>query len=268
VNIDQRKLRELIARPFRPAAAGELRREGNVFLVGGELPAGETLETLFDSYCQAPVDLFHLNFSDVNRFHLGEELARLIKKNFNAHLVGRIDYPALPFLIERTYAAGVDILDIPLGLFDQGTARERGMAKDERLRALECARTVFPRWSVVSTLMAGEEPSCSTVAGIDALLAAEVVPLVTVSERAAFYPGEEIGAIFAHLSEGWRRRKVVTKPLMPLVYLTTPLAASSPKGILRGFIDKVHARRLLAASDFRRSLRVKQVEESFESAGL
>lgn len=257
-----------MARPVKPAAATELRREENVFFIGGELPARETLETLFDSYCQAPVDLFHLNFPDLNRFHQGEELARLIKKNFNTHLMGRIDYPAPPYLIERAYAAGVDILDIPLGVFDQGVSIERGLAREERLQALACARTVFPRWSVASTLVAGEESSCSTIAGIDALLAADVVPLVAVSERAAYYPAGEIGAIFQHLAEGWRRKKVVIKPIMPLLQLTTPLAPPSPKGILRGFMDKVHDRRLLAASDLRRSLRVRQIEESFESAGL
>ena len=268
MTINHDRLRELLARPVKPASADELRREGNVFFVGGNLPARETLEALFDSHCLAPAELFYVTFGDLNLFHRGEELARVIKKNFSAHLVGRLDYPAPPHIIERAYAAGVDILDIPLTVFDQGMAKERGLAREERLQALAFARTVFPRWSVVSTLVAGDEPSCSTIAGIDALLAADVVPLVAVSGRAGHYPAAEIGALFAHLAVGWRRKKAVIKPLMPLLYLTTPLAPSAPKGILRGFMDKVYDRRLLAVSDLRRTLRVRQIEESFESAGL
>ncbi|HYS43995.1 MAG TPA: hypothetical protein VEM32_08450 [Geobacteraceae bacterium] len=266
--IDQQKLRELIARGVKPPSPDQLRREGNVFFVGGNLPERETLETLFDSHCQTPAELFHLTFGDLNSFHRGEELARVIKKNFNAHLVGRLDYPAPPYIIERAYAAGVDILDIPLTVFDRALSLERGLAMEERLRSIDCARAVFPRWSVVSTLVAGEEPSCSTVAGIDALLSAGIVPLVSLSGRAAHYPVDEVAAIFAHLDAGWRKHKVSMKPLLPLLYLTTPLGPHSRRGALRGFIDKIHDRQLLAASDLRRSLRVRQVEESFESAGL
>ena len=266
--VDQQKLRALITKSEKPVSAIELRREDNVFFVGGELPARETVETLFDSHCQAPAELFHLGFGDIDHFHLGEELARQIKKNFSARLVGRLDYPAPPFIIERAYAAGVDILDIPLKVFDQGLAKERGIEREERLASIQYARTVFPKWAVASTLMIGEEPSCSTVSGIDFLLDAGVVPLVAVSAKAAHYPGEEIAAIFKHVADGWNKQKVVTKPLLPLINLTTPLVASRPKGLLRGFIDKVYDRQLLATSDLRRSLRVKQVEESFESAGL
>jgi hypothetical protein len=267
--VDQQKLRSLTTRPEQPAAAAELRREENVFFLGGGLlPARETLETLFDSYCQAPADLFHLTFTDLNHFHQGEELARQIKKNFSARLLGRLDFPAPPFVIERAYAAGVDIVDIPLRVFDQGLAKERGIDREERLHSIHYARTVFPKWSVAATLLVGEEPSCSAVSGIDFLLGAGIVPLAEVSPRAAHYPAEEIGAIFAHLAAGWKKHRVMVKPLLPLLNLTTPLVATRPRGLLRGFIDKVYDRQLLATSDLRRSLRVKQVEESFESAGL
>ncbi len=266
--VDQQKLRTLIAKPEKPVSTIDLRREENVFFIGGELPARETVETLFDSCCQAPAELFHVSFGDINHFHPGEELARQIKKNFSARLMGRLDYPAPPFIIERAYAAGVDILDIPLMVFDKGLAKERGIEREERLQSIDFARNVFPKWSVAATLLVGEEPSCSAVSGIDFLLEAGVVPLLEVSAKAANYPDEEIGAIFKHLAAGLKKHKVVVKPLLPLINLTTPLAAARPKGLLRGFIDKVHDRQLLATSDLRRSLRVRQVEESFESAGL
>lgn len=268
MKVDQKKLRELIAREFSPFAPDELRREENVFFVGGNLPEHQTLETLFDSHFQANAALFHLSFGPLESFHHGEALARAIKKNFNAHLMGRFDYPAPPHLIERAYAAGVDILDIPLTVYDQARSNERALEREERLNSLDYARSVFPRWSVASTLVAGEEPCRSTSAGIDALLERQVVPLLGVSRRAAHYPVGEVAHLFSHLHAAWNRNKALVKPLLPLVYLATPLVPTAPRGIVRGLIDSFEDRRLLAASDLRRVLRVKEVAQSYESSGL
>jgi len=268
MKIDHKKLRELMARKLPASSPNELRREENVFFVGGNQPERETLETLFDSHCQCNATLFHLTFGDIDSFQNGETLARMIKKNFNAHVVGRLDYPAPPRLIERAYAAGVDILDIPLTVFDRVRSGEGRYTLEELLGAIDCARSVFPRWSVVSTLSAGEEPAGSTMAGIDALLALEVVPLVTLSDRAAHCAVEEVSELFAHLKNGWYRKKAVIKPLLPLIYLSTPLAPARSRGGVRRIIDIIDDRRLLATSDLRRILRVKEVEESFASSGL
>jgi hypothetical protein len=153
----------------------------------------------------------------------------------------------------------VDILDIPLSAEDPSR---------ERLRALECARGVFPRWSVVSTLEAGLEAPSATLEKVQELLEREVVPLVTLSRGAAGVPAEEIAGLFSRLIHGWRGSKVQLTPLLPLIYLTAPLVPASARGTLRGFIDLIEGRRLLATSDLRRVLRVKEVEESFASSGL
>lgn len=268
MKIEQKRVRELIAHGGFEPAADELRREQDVFLVGGLLPEQQTLETLYDSHYQSNAALFHLTFGDINSFHTGEALARVIKKNFNVHLVGRFDYAVPAYVIERAYAAGVDIIDIPLHVYDRARSKERGLSQEERLRALQDARLVFPRWSVVSSLSAGDESPCSTAAGIDALLEAQIVPLVTVSARAGHYDVEEIAKVFTHLETGWRKKKALIKPLLPLVHLVTPLVPKAPRSGLRGFIDSIDEKRLLAASDLRRILRVKEVAESFDSAGL
>ena len=260
MKIDQHRLQELIVQGGPPVSPDELRREQNVFLVGGNLPERQTLETLYESHYQCNAGLFHLTFGDPDTFPNGEALARTIKKNFNAHLLGRLEYPATPSVIERAYAAGVDILDIP--------QRAAGESDAAVLRSLEYARSVFPRWSVVSTLVAGEEPAAATRARIDALLAAELVPLVTLAGPPQHCRPDEVAGIFSHLSDGWRRKKVSLKPLLPLIFLATPFVPANPKGMVRGFIDSIEDRRLLAASDLRRILRVKEVAESFDSAGL
>lgn len=268
MRIDREKLRELIARQVSYPSPDELRREANVFFVGGNLPERQTAETLYESHYQCNAALFHLTFGDLDGFQNGESMARMIKKNFNTHLMGRLDYPAPVQLIERAYAAGVDILDIPLAAPAAAEAGKNAPGVDERLRTIDEARAVFPRWSVVSTLVAGEDSAAVTIAAIDALLAIEVLPLVTFPEGAAGCPTDELVEVFSHLQAGWRRKKAVVKPLLPLIYLCTPLVPASPRGMLRGFIDTIDDRRLLAASDLRRHLRVKAVEESFESSGL
>ncbi|QWV95171.1 hypothetical protein KP004_08330 [Geomonas oryzisoli] len=267
MRIDQKRMRELVARTS-PYSPDELRREENVFYVGGNLPERQTIETLYDSHYQSNAALFHLTFGEEERFADAENLARLIKKNFNAYLVGRVDYCASRNMVERAYAAGVDILDIPLHTYDQVRSTQRGSSLEERLRSLDYARAVFPRWSVLSSLGVGCEPAGSIVAGIDALLERDIVPLVQLSEEAAAVPAEQLTKVFQHLQRGWQQKKVLLKPLLPLVYLISPFTPASPKGILRGFIDSIEDRRLLAGSDLRRLLRVKEVAESYESSGL
>lgn len=267
MRIDQKKIRELVARTS-PYSADQLRREENVFYVGGNLPERQTIETLYDSHYQSNAALFHLSFGDEEHFANAESLARMIKKNFSAHLVGRIDFSPSPVLIERAYAAGVDILDIPLHAYDHARSAQHGWQPEERLRSLEHARAVFPRWSVVASLTAGIEPAGDTVAGIDALLEREIVPLVQLSEESASLPPEHLTRVFNHLQRGWQQKRVLLKPLLPLIFLTSPFVPAAPKGMLRGFIDSIEDRRLLASSDLRRLLRVKEVAESYESSGL
>jgi hypothetical protein len=260
MKIDHQKMHDLMGRESTSLSPDELRREANVFFVGGNLPERQTLETIFESHYQSNAALFHLTFGDVDSFQNGEILAKMIKKNFNVHLVGRLNFAAPYHLIERAYAAGIDILDIPL--------TSDHVESGERRRALDCARTVFPRWSVVSTLEAGDEPADATLAQIDALLAAEVVPLVTLTDRATALSADAISKIFHHLTLSWRKHKAVIKPLTPLIYLCTPLVQSVPRGVLHGFISAIDDRRLLATSDLRRVLRVKEAEQSYASSGL
>jgi hypothetical protein len=266
--IDEQRLQRLLRSPPKTATVYELRREENVFFVGGELPGRETVETIFESHCQAPAVLFHLTFGTINSFHLGEELARLIKKNFNAYVIARIDWPAPPAIIDRAYGAGVDILDIPLRIHDSGLSQELGLERDKRLQALNHARSVFPAWGVISTLVAGEEAPCSTISGIDLLLKSGITPFVETSGRCSKYQLQEIAEIFRYLQKGWNSQVSTIKPLSPLIEHFTPFAPAQPRSLITSLFSRFHDRRLLASSDLRRVLRVRQVEDSFQSAGL
>ncbi|MBT1077253.1 hypothetical protein [Geobacter grbiciae] len=259
--VDNTKLQKLLTDPPMPVTSRDLRRDGNVFHVGGELPPRETLETLFDSYCLAPAELFHLSFGAPDTFSNGETLARLIKKNFNTHILGTMDFPVSSALLERAYAAGVDIIHIPFTAFGRSD-------QESRLASLQCAQTVFPRWAVASSLVLGEAHLEALLAGIDNLLSHGIVPLLQFPAPASRCGIEEVAAAYAHLATAWRTSKATVAPLLPLIAFATPLVPQTQGGTLRGFMNRLRDRRLLAASDLRRALRVRQVEESFESAGL
>lgn len=259
MNIDENRLKILAAQPVRLPNARELRREGCVFFVGGELPVNETLETMFASFCTESTDLFYLSFGEPATVAGGLELTRQIRKNFNVRLMARFDYPVPVHIAEHAYAAGVDIIDIT-----SPRSHEIPGGLAESLRA---ARSVFPRWSVATTLPLGEKPLDATIDLIDALLADGVVPLAILSgERSG--TTEEITAALRHLTAGWKANHVTIKPLVPLIAVTTPLVPAEQTGLLRGFIDRLEERRLLAAADLRRHLRVNVNQDSLDSAAL
>lgn len=255
--VDAAKAKALVARPALPAAANELRREGNVFFVGGRLLAREALETIFESDCQSPAELFVFAFGGPADFQQAEALVRSVKRNFKGFLVGQFISVPSAHSLDHIYAAGIDFIDIPL-------IGER----ESRLAALHYATTVFPKWSTISTLIAGERAPSAIIRDIDLLLDNDVLPLVAIGEEAAGYVDGEITAVFEHLARGWRRKKATVKPLHPFLYLTTPFVPPPRKGVVHGLLDRVNDARLRTTSDLRRLLRVKEVEESFESAGL
>jgi hypothetical protein len=259
MDIDQNKLNDLLKTPVQPAAEHELRRCGNVFFVGGELPVNETLETMFESFCMESTELFHLTFGDLSTYHRSEEMARQIKKNFHVRLMGRLGHPVSTRVLECIYAAGVDILDIPLLTYEEPSARIH--------EALLAARPIFPRWSVASTLLVGEGSAASTQKGIDALLKDGIVPLVALGPGAAGVAAEAVAEIFQHLAQGWEDCDVPVQQYLPMISFMMPLVPRDPSGLFRGMFDKLNDRRLLVASDLRRHLRVK-TEDSMDSAAL
>ncbi|SNB45120.1 hypothetical protein [Geobacter sp. DSM 9736] len=268
MKIDQNRLNILTAHPTQLPAAHDLRRDGRIFFVGGELSVNETLETMFDSFCTESTDLFYLSFGPKETCQRGMEMARQIKKNFSVRLMGRFDFPAPASFTEHAYAAGVDILDIPLWVFDPAVATQRGFDTAATIESLRDACSVFPRWSVASTLLFGPEPADSTMKGIDTLLKEGIVPLPAIAWSESGAASEGIEAALKHLACGWKSHDVTIKPLIPLIRYTTPLIPLEQPGLFRGLIDKLQDRRHLAASDLRRHLRVQAAENSLDSAGL
>lgn len=254
MNLDSEKIAILRAQPVASPVPGELRRQDQVFFVAADLPILPTLETIFDSDCQKPADLFYLAFDDEAAFSRAEELVRQIKKNFRGFVLGRFGTAPSDSLIERAYAAGLDLLEIPL----------QGGISHERLEALDYARTVFSRWSVTGTLPA----HARFQKDVETLAERGIVPLLTLDDLSASAAENTLIPVFKHLVRTWRHHKVALKPLLPLLAVATPLVEPVRRRGIVALLDKVDDARLHAASDLRRLLRVREVEASFESAGL
>ncbi len=268
LTVDRQKISALISSPVSSGAADVLRRQGNVFFVGGNLPVYETLETMFESYCMESTGLFHLTFGDSGNLPRGLEMARLIKKNFSVRLMGRLDYPLPAETVEQIYAAGVDVLDIPLPICSTASSSTQISDHNDRQTTLNAARLIFPRWSVVASLKTDQMETSDTSVVIDSLLANGIVPMISFAENAALKEPDDVAAVFSHLAAGWKKHHVPVKTLLPLITLITPLVPREEPGLVRGFIDRLRDRHQLASSDLQRRLRVGQTADSLDSAGL
>lgn len=256
---DKSRLSDLVGSNHDTPAPDRLYRDRNVFFVGGELPVYETLETMFNSFCTEATALFFLTFGPRGTFSQGEEMARQIKKNFNVRLMASLEVSVDAATLERIYAAGVDNIVFSL----HGNANGA-----ELLPSLHAARTIFPRWGVAAALLLGVEAPALTRGRIDMLLREGIVPLVQVSPRSTSLSPEDMDAVLEHLVAGWERSSVPLPVYLPLISIMTHLVAPKPAGLFRGIVDRLRDRQQLAGSDIRRHLRVQQIENSLDSAGL
>lgn len=253
MQLDQQKLSQHRLQPQRAVAAGELRRIDQLLLVGAELPVHPTLETIFESDCQKPIDLFWFNFANPETYLQAEELVQQVKKNFRGYLLGRFETLPERGLIDRAYAAGLDLLELPLSEVDT-----------EKLALLDYARSIFPQWGVIVTLPAQEQNE----ALIDTLAQRGLFPLLHLDGVAAEVGESQLGDRFQQLLRAWQRHKINLKPVRPLLEHATPFSIPpKPRGV-GALLGRVDDARLRTSSDLRRLLRVRQVAASFESAGL
>ncbi len=261
MTVDSQKIKDLLAGTPGHAADGELRREGDVLFIGADLPVQEALESIYASDCQTPVEIFFFSFTDLPSFVRMEEMVRAVKKNFRGYLLASFHFLPATAVVNQAYAAGIDLVDVPTPAGD-------ALAQQAWLATLDYARTIFPRWGVLATVRVGEGPPRQLQADIDLLLARGVLPLLILTPAAARHEESEVAALFDHLRQGWRAAGAVIRPLQPLLQLTMPLVAQPPRRGIAGLLERFQDAQLRAAADLRRQLRVREVEQSFESAGL
>jgi len=266
--IDSHRLNILHGTPFRYANPADLRREGRVFFIGGNLPVYSTLETMYESYCLESTDLFHVTFGDAGTFEQNLDMVRQIKRNFSIRLMGQISYPLSASQVEQVYLAGLDILDIPHQAYDKYPATAPDGDGGRWRETFGAAAATFTRWSIVSSIIADQAAPEEVRDAIHDLLDHKVIPLLVLAGEGNGWDPAESGDLFLYLATEWHRHRVPLKPVMPLLRLSTPFEFEESSGFLRDVIGRLQDRRIMAASDLRRHLRTSGAEASFESAGL
>lgn len=206
-----------------------------------------------------------------------------IRKHFDTMVAVQAHPPRTDRWIDWAYALGVDALSFNLEIYDPQLldrhciGRMRYIGRQRYLDALGRAGTVFPNGTVWSDLVLGLEPPESTMAGIDALTALGVVPVVsarrTLSATAAPDPAD-VDRVLAHLYRTVHDRRIGMGWVRDLVSGVAPLEArpggSAPLSravhdLARSRLGALAARGL---ARFRRRLRVKTVSDSFDSSHL
>lgn len=266
--IDSGKLDNLRSAPFRYANPADLRREGRVFFIGGNLPVYSTLETMYESYCLESTDLFHVTFGKADQFERNLDMVRQIKRNFSIRLMGQIGYQLPASQVEQLYLAGLDVLDIPHLAYAKFPAAVPDNKSTGWGETFEAAAATFTRWSITSSIIVDHSAPEDVRAAIHDLLEHGVIPLFALAGDGSSCNPAEISDLYLLLATEWHRHQVPLKPIMPLLRLTTPFIFAASTGFLRETIDKFQERRIMAASDLRRHLRTSGAEASFESAGL
>ena len=253
MDVSPKKLRLLRKRKTYLVATSELRRFDRVVQVPAGLPVCSNLEVILEMEESQPVELFMFDFLDSTAFLQEEELVVQLKKNFRGYLFGGFVVPPEPALIDRAYAAGLDLIQIPL---TGGDSRQWA--------ALNYARTIFPAWSVIAVLPVSSQsqPLLKT------LLLRGIIPWIDLQEGSSEVSDTVLEAAFQELVHSWQQHKASLSPLYPLLELITPLVPPPRPHGLGGLIKRMDDARQRTGLDLRRLLRVRGVADSFESAEL
>jgi hypothetical protein len=205
-----------------------------------------------------------------------------IRRHFDTLVAVQSHPPRTDRWIDWAYALGVDAISFNLEIFDPELldrhciGRMRFIGRQRYLDALGHAAQVFPGGTVWSDLVLGLEPPESTIAGIDALAALGVVPVVAarraVAPAAAPLDPASVGRVLAHLYQAVRARGINMGWIHDLVAGVAPLEAHPASGgarLVRGLTrSRLGALATRGLARFRRRLRVKSISDSFESSHL
>jgi hypothetical protein len=207
-----------------------------------------------------------------------------IRKHFDTLVAVQVHPPRTDRWIDWSYALGVDALSFNLEIYDPELldrhciGRMRYIGRQRYLDALRHAAHVFPSGTVWTDLVLGLEPPESTMAGIDALAALGVVPVVSarraLSATARPLDPADVSRVLAHLYRAVHARGINMGWIRDLVVGVAPLEAHraagggarlarAVQGLTRSRLGALAARGL---ARFRRRLRVKRIGDSFDSA--
>ncbi|MGV7220353.1 MAG: hypothetical protein ACQ9MH_02360 [Nitrospinales bacterium] len=205
-------------------------------------------------------------------------LLKAVKKQFSSFVSFRGFPPDDMRTIDGIYAAGADILVFPLNGFFNEARPEHMMSEAQVLKSLEYAAGVFPNGSVFTEIDFGQGPIDSVTHTIDRLTKRGIIPFIKLPENGIEDQKEykRIQLVTEHLAETSLQNKLNLKLLYPSSQYVTPLdtgffsgsmdtAKLTTRPVYKSTLGKKTSEGFAA---LRRKLRVKNISDSYESAGL
>ncbi|MFQ5449461.1 MAG: hypothetical protein ACE5E9_02475 [Nitrospinaceae bacterium] len=231
---------------------------------------------------EGAADLVQLNMDycdDEDRgFQLLAPVVEAIKKKFKTFVALKGFPPQERRTVDLMYAAGFDLLDFPLGGF-AGSDPSGEMAPPHQVHdALEYAIGIFPPGTVWSELVLASEPIDLVKKKLDLLTGRGIIPLLKLVPS-SIHTGKDywrVREVVRHLEKAAQRDKLPLKWLYPHCRCVSPLdtrfythdpkqARLAVKPVYRSRLGKKASEGFAA---LRRKLRIKNVSDSYESAGL
>ena len=246
------------------------------------MPVEAILSVIQSAFEEGSADLVQLNmdFSDEadRGFSRLAPLVEAIKKRFNTFVALKGFPPLDHSTIDLIYASGFDIIDFPLGGFS-GTIKSKKMMTAKQVHsALAYAAGIFPLGTVWTDLVLGQGSHLRYKEEIDRLTDLGTIPLIFLQrdgvEKLDRY--QELLELAEHMDKAIQRNRLPLKWLYPTCRFLSPLdtrfftedplqARLAVTPVYRSGLGKKASAGFAA---LRRKLRIRNVSDSFESAGL
>ena len=246
------------------------------------MPIEAILSVIQSAFEEGSADLVQLNMDFCEEPDRGfDRLAPLvtaIKKRFNTFVALKGFPPTNSGTIDLMYASGFDIIDFPLGGFSGTVKSKRKMTAKQVYSALEYAAGVFPPGTVWTDIVLGTDPISQCKEGVDRLTDSGIIPLIYLegdsSEDLDGY--RNLVELAEHMDRAIQRNRLPLKWLYPTCRFLSPLDTrffTEDPLLARLAVTPVYrsglGRKTSAGfAALRRKLRIRNVSDSFESAGL
>ncbi len=232
---------------------------------------------------EGAADLVQINMDYCDKkdrgFQLLAPVVEAIKTKFKTFVALKGFPPQDKRTIDLIYAAGFDLLNFPLGGFaGADDAQGEILSSHQVHEALEYAVGIFSQGTVWTELVLGPEPLDIVKKKIDHLTGKGIVPQLKLVAT-SMVTGKDywrVKEIVRHLHEAAGRDRLTLKWLYPNCRCVSPLdtqfftedpksAQLAAKPVYRSRLGKKAFEGFAA---LRRKLRIKDVSDSYESAGL
>jgi hypothetical protein len=246
------------------------------------MPIEAVLSVIQSAFEEGAADLVQLNMDFCEEPDRGFDrlapLVEAIKKRFNTFVALKGFPPLNSGTIDLMYASGFDIIDFPLGGFSGTVKSKRKMTAKQVCSALEYAAGVFPPGTVWTDIVLGLDPIAQCKEGVDRLTDSGVIPLIYLqrdsNENLDGY--RNLVELAEHMDKAIRRNRLPLKWLYPTCRFLSPLDTrffTEDPLLARLAVTPVYrsglGRKTSAGfAALRRKLRIRNVSDSFESAGL